>query len=259
MAVTGIQFRVKEPIRQMRIRAICGSRCLLVCLSITLTTASAKPQAAKPNLADCGGLDGQSKIRVQTEEVVVPITVIDRRGELVLDLAQQDFHVFDNGVEQEITHWELGGEPLAVALVIETSSHNMMMAPTIRAIGSIFTENILAAGGEGAVIAYNADVRVRQGFTQDHDLIEKAIKEVEFGPSDMKLYDAMLSAVRLLGDQHSARRRVMLIIGESQDSTSEAKLREHVNEITVEGGLNRLYVEGCKNGAGKFQNGKNRS
>jgi hypothetical protein len=51
-----------------------------------------------------------------------------------------------------------------------------MTGPTIRSIASIFTENILAADGEGAVITYRAEVLIRQGFTQDHDLIETTIK-----------------------------------------------------------------------------------
>jgi hypothetical protein len=86
----------------------------------------------------------QSKIRVPTNEVIAPVTVLDNRGEPVLDLAQKDFHVFDNGVEQTIDHWDLGGDPLAVALVVETSSHIKMMAPVIRGMGNIFKETVTA-------------------------------------------------------------------------------------------------------------------
>jgi VWFA-related protein len=217
----------------MRNRASTRAR-LLVCFWITLTATSTPAGSVYDTLSRTyKAQEVQSRIRVQTEEVLVPVTVSDKDGELVWDLTQRDFHVFDNGVEQEITHWDFGGMPLSVALVIETSSHNIMTALTIRSIASIFTENILAAEGEGAVITYSAEVQIRQAFTQDHDLIERVIKGVEFGPSEMKLYDAMHVAVRLLAGQRDNGRRVMLVVGESQDSTSQAKLKDVIREAAI--------------------------
>ena len=81
--------------------------------------------------------------------MIAPVTVFDKQGAPVLDLTQNDFHVFDNGAEQTIDHWDMGGDPLAVALVLETSSHIAMMAPVIRGMGSIFTETVMALNGDG--------------------------------------------------------------------------------------------------------------
>jgi VWFA-related protein len=171
-----------------------------------------------------GPPNAQNKIRVQTNEVVAAVTVLNKRGALVLDLAQSDFHVYDNGVEQAIDHWDLGGDPLAVALVIETSSHIQMMGPVIHGMGSIFTETVMALNGEAAVITYDSSVDVRQPFTQDHDAVARAINSVEFEAPEMRLYDAMAEAVDLLKAQPVTYRRVMLIVGESQDVASDAKL-----------------------------------
>jgi VWFA-related protein len=166
----------------------------------------------------------QNKIRVQTNEVVAAVSAFDKRGDLVLDLAQSDFHVFDNGVEQAIDHWDLGGDTLAVALVLETSSHIQMMAPVIHGMGSIFTETVMALNGEAAVITYDSTVEVRQAFTEDHDDVAHAIASVEFEAPEMRLYDAMAEAVELLKTRRAHYRRVMLIVGESQDIASDAKL-----------------------------------
>ena len=127
-----------------------------------------------------GPPNAQSEIRVQTNEVVAAVTVRNKQGDLVLDLGRSDFHVFDQGVEQTIDHWDLGGDPLAVALVIETSSHIQMMAPVIHRMGSIFTETVMALNGEAAVITYDSTVDVRQPFTDDHDAVARAIASVEF-------------------------------------------------------------------------------
>jgi VWFA-related protein len=166
----------------------------------------------------------KNQIRVITNEVTAAVTVTDPRGEFVLDLSQKDFHVFDDGTEQTIDHWDLGGDPVAVALVIETSSHIRMMAPVIRGMGSIFTETVMALNGEAAVITYDSTVDVRQPFTHDHDDIQQAIAKVEFDAPEMRLYDAMAEAVEQLKTRPASYRRVMLIVGESQDIASDAKL-----------------------------------
>jgi VWFA-related protein len=166
----------------------------------------------------------QSKIRVKSAEVVVPVTVVNAQGEPILDLAQRDFQAFDNGAEQTIDHWEMGGGPLAVALVIETSSHIQMMAPVVHGMGIIFTETVMAMNGEAAIITYDSTVDVRQPFTTDHDAIQRAIANVDFEAPEMRLYDAMDAAVKLLAAQPANFRRVMLVVGESQDDSLDTKL-----------------------------------
>ena len=37
-----------------------------------------------------------------------PVAVTDAKGELILDLQQKDFHVFDNGIEQTIETFDSG-------------------------------------------------------------------------------------------------------------------------------------------------------
>jgi VWFA-related protein len=187
---------------------------------IALLSSCAQGQSAPQT----GVAQAQNKIQVHTQEVIAPVTVLDKQGAPVLDLAQKDFHVYDNGVEQTIDHWDLGGDPLAVALVIETSSHIAMMAPVIHGMGSIFTETVMALNGEAAVITYDSTVDVRQPFTHDHDDVQAAIAQVKFEAPEMRLYDAMAEAVEQLKTRPANYRRVMLIVGESQDIASDTKL-----------------------------------
>jgi VWFA-related protein len=172
----------------------------------------------------------ENQIRVVTNEVVLSVTVTDPSGEFVLDLSQKDFRVFDDGVEQTIDHWDLGGDPLAVVLVLETSDRAHAMIPAVHSLGSIFTETVMALDGEAAVITYDSTVDVRQPFTQDHDAVENAIASAQFEDPARHLYDAMATAVELLKDQAPMRRRVMLVVGESRDDGSKANFGAVVRE-----------------------------
>lgn len=170
-------------------------------------------------------------IRITTNEVTVTVTVTDRHGNLVLDLTPGDFHVFDNGVEQKIDHWELGGDPLAVALVIDTSSRLYSMASAIHSLGIIFTDTVMALDSEAAVITYNSSVTERQKFTMNRDAVEKTIKTAKFdGSGEADLYDGMASGVRLLQTAPRKWHRVLLVIGESQDTHSTARLDQVVRD-----------------------------
>jgi VWFA-related protein len=175
----------------------------------------------------------KDRIRTHVNEVVVPVTVIDSKGELALELSQKDFHVFESGVEQSIDRFDLDGDPLAVVLVIEASSHIQAMAPVIHGMGTVFTETVMALSGEAAVVTYSSVIEVPQPFTQDHDSIEKAIAGVEFIAPEKKLYDGMAEAVELLKTQSSPYRRIMLVVGESQDYGSEAKLGDIVRDAQL--------------------------
>lgn len=164
----------------------------------------------------------------------MPVTVEDKRGELVLNLSQSDFHVFDDGSEQPIDHWDLGGDALAVALVVETSDHVQTILPTIRNTGGVFGEAVMGFGGEAEVISYDSGVNVVLPFTTDHDAVEKSIEKLDTGGTEMHLYDGMAQAVLDLKHQPSNLHRVMLVIGESRDLNSKATLVQTVRDAVSE-------------------------
>ena len=128
------------------------------------------------------------------------------------------------GVQADDRSLGLERRSAGVALVIETSSDIQMMAPVIHGMGSIFTETVMALNGGAAVITYDSTVDVRQPFKDDHDPIASAISNVEFETPEMRLYDAMAEAMDMLKARLVNHRHVLLIVGESQDIASDAKL-----------------------------------
>ncbi len=107
----------------------------------------------------------QSSIRVRVDLVNAPVVVRDAKGELVLDLAEKDFHIFDNGVEQKLEGFDMGGAPLSVVIVMETSSRIQALLPALRKTGVLFTETVVGENGDAAVIGYDDQVNHLQDFT----------------------------------------------------------------------------------------------
>lgn len=166
----------------------------------------------------------QGAIRVQVALVRAPVTVTDSKGDPVLDLQQKDFHVFDNGAEQKIEALDVGGQMLAAVLVFETSSRVAPLLPSIQKSAIVFTQTVVGPSGEAAVLSYDDSVNQVLPFSTDNDKIEKTISQLQPGNSGARLYDALAKAVGLLRGRPNGERRAIVIVGESGDTGSEAKL-----------------------------------
>src|SRR5213082_3723863 len=168
--------------------------------------------------------DTQAKVKVQVALVNTPVTVRDGRGEMVHNLEARDFQITDNGVAQRISHFDLGGDPLSLVILLETSSRIEPLLPQVRKTGILFTQTVMGPTGEAAVVGFNDSVDKLQDFTTNADLIENHIAQLGQGTSGSKLYDAMAVGVEMLSGRPPAtaadkpgRRRVLMILSEATD------------------------------------------
>lgn len=172
----------------------------------------------------------QLKLRVAL--VNTPVTVRDAKGNMINTLDAADFRVTDNGVEQKISHFDMGGEPVSVVVLIETSSRIEPLLPEIRKTGILFTQTVMASDGEAAVVGFNDAVDKLQDFTKNADAIEKTVATLQTGTDGARLFDAMAVAVEMLTGRPEpsadkpGRRRILVVMSDSVDSSSQAKLGE---------------------------------
>src|SRR3989441_8802293 len=149
---------------------------------------------------------------------------------MVNNLEAQDFQITDNGVAQQISHFDLGGDPISAVILIETSSRVAPLFPEMRKTGILFTQTVMGPSGEAAVVGFNDSIDKLQDFTTNSDLIENTIAHLGQGTSGSKLYDAMAAGVEMLSGRPQAapdkpgRRRVLMILSEATDGGSETKL-----------------------------------
>jgi VWFA-related protein len=181
----------------------------------------------------------QAKVKVQVALVNTPVTVRDGRGDMVHDLEAHDFHITDNGVAQQISHFDLGGDPISLVILVETSSRIAPLLPEMRKTGILFTQTVMGPTGEASVVAFNDSVDKLQDFTTNGDLIENTIAHLGQGTSGSKLYDAMAVGVEMLSGRPQATadkpglRRVLMILSEATDAGSEAKLGEVLRQAQL--------------------------
>jgi VWFA-related protein len=175
----------------------------------------------------------EGTIRVRVALVRAPVVVIDGKGEPILDLRQKEFHVLDDGADQTIESFDLGGEPLSAVLVFETSSRIAPLLPAVQKSAIVFTQTVVGPSGEGAVLSYDDSINHLLPFSTDNDRIEKTIATLKPGNSGAHLYDALAIAVGLLRDRPAERRRAIIVVGEASDNGSEEKLGRVLREAQL--------------------------
>src|ERR1700730_881075 len=212
---------------------------------LILTGLRGRAQARSGPIPPKPGMDVQQapkdmpKVKVQVALVNTPVTVRDSRGEMVHNLEARDFQITDNGVAQQISHFDMGGDPISLVILIETSSRIEALLPQGRKTGIPFTQTVMGPTGEAAVVGFNDSVDKLQDFTTNSDLIEDTIAHLGQGTSGSKLYDAMAVGVEMLSGRPQAtadkpgRRRVLMILSEATNAGSEAKLGEVLRQAQL--------------------------
>jgi VWFA-related protein len=219
---------------------------LTLTLLLALANVPARAQAPSGPIAPKPGAEvqqppknTQAKVKVQVALVNTPVTVRDGRGDMVHNLEAHDFHITDNGVAQQISHFDLGGDPISLVILVETSSRIAPLLPEMRKTGILFTQTVMGPTGEAAVVGFNDSVDKLQDFTTNGDPIENTIAHLGQGTSGSKLYDAMAVGVEMLSGRPQAtadkpgRRRVLMILSEATDAGSEAKLGEVLRQAQL--------------------------
>ena len=205
---------------------------LLVCSAWLRAQAPEGPLPPRPGQAVQAPPPG-AQLKVRVTLVSLPVTVRNSKGDMVHDLDAKDFRITDNGAEQKISHFDLGGDPVSMVVLIETSSRIEPIVPEIRKTGILLTQTVMGPEGEAAVVGFNDAVDKLQDFTSDADAIENTVTQLQAGTSGSRLYDAMAVGVDMLSGRmpqptadRPGRRRVMLVMSETVDVGSEAKLGE---------------------------------
>ena len=137
-------------------------------------------------------------IKVRSVLVNTPVTVRDKKGEMVNTLEQSDFHVTDNGVTQTIRHFNLGGDPISLVVVVETSWRIGPILPQIRKTGILISQAVVGPTGEAAVVGFDDRVHTLLDFTNDSDVMEQTMNGLQKGSAGSRLFDAMSRAVAML-------------------------------------------------------------
>src|SRR5262249_34017219 len=162
-------------------------------------------------------------IRIASNLVLIPVNVTDVRDRVVIGLVREDFKLFENQVEQSITHFASEDAPVSVCFVFDSSGS---MGSKLRSSREAVTEMLKTANpdDEHALIEFNQRPRILVPLT---DFAEEIHTALTFAQS--KGHTALLDAIYLaLQTMKKARhsRKALVIISDGGDNCSRYTVPE---------------------------------
>jgi VWFA-related protein len=175
--------------------------------------------------------DQAADIRVRSNLVVTPVTVIGSTGEFVYSLKKEDFDIFDNGQRQRIEGFESEPRRVALVIVVQTTRSVAPLIKNLESLSGVFSSLLLGPEGEAAVITYSDRVNVVQDFTSDSNTLMTTLGKL--GPQGVgaRLNDALARAVALL-ERRKNDRRIVVAFSTGFDDGSETNRAEVVRRAT---------------------------
>jgi VWFA-related protein len=156
--------------------------------------AKAKPKSATaaspaPSGNPAGAPARDSVIRVNVALVTVPTMVSDSAGKHVPDVPAQDFHVFEDGIEQPIDRVIPEVTPFNVVLMLDTSGSTLFKHSEITEAALAFVQT-LRPEDRVMVVSFDSYIYLDAAFTSDRAVLRRAILKTDTG-AGTRMYDAL--------------------------------------------------------------------
>jgi VWFA-related protein len=173
---------------------------------------------ALSSLVTFGQEGGDLKLRVDTTLVMIPVAVTDAQNRFVLGLQKNDFHLSEDGAEQNIAIFSGEDAPLSVGLVFdESGSMGYKLRNSQEAISRFL--KTMTAEDETFLVEFSDTAKLTVGFTGDSGKIQVALTKAQPGG-----LTAMLDAVNVsLREMKNARnsRKAIVIVSDGGDNNSQ--------------------------------------
>ena len=181
---------------------------------------------------------------IKTTSVAVNVYAIaeGRHGRLIRDLSKDDFELTEDGAPQTIEFFSRETDaPLSLGVAIDTSASQGHLLKTEQESAKKFLHSVLRRGDQAFVMNFDADVNLRQDFTNEPRELAQAIDATEINSTGRSvlqddkeppqggthLFDAVyLASNELMKARYG--RKVLVLVTDGEDEGSKVTLRKAI-------------------------------
>jgi Ca-activated chloride channel family protein len=169
-------------------------------------------------------------LRITANLVSVPVTVINRQGQYVAGLQQNDFRVYEDGVEQTIAHFSDVDRPFSVVLLMDTSGSTSTFLDQIKRAAKAFVEQLRPLDTVRPVYFHGEIKSLTNVGSGDPQLLDTVIDQLQPGPEMMgtRLYDAVDFSFHLLKPE--PKRKAIVLFTDGENTWGKATLKGTLRE-----------------------------
>ena len=173
----------------------------------------------------------QQPIKVQVNEVIVPVTVLDEKGKFVSNLEQKDFQILDQNQPQTIQFFTRErNQPVVIGFLLDLSNSSRTQWKNFEQAAEEMVLQMLPGDKKyaGYLIGYGNEAELMVNTTSDPEPMLEKLRKVKPG-GGAALYDAIYQACSsrtLVQGEPVEPRRIIIVIGDGNDNSSKKTLDE---------------------------------
>jgi Ca-activated chloride channel homolog len=197
-------------------------------------------------------------LRVRVNLVEVGCNVFAPDGTAVRGIPRSDFHIFQDGVEQNLTHFDASSQGASIALIMDASPSVLPDTDAMKAAGKQLIAN-LSPADQVAVVEFAEHTFLLLPFSRNRELLQKAIARVDVrGLFSQAIGSNIYRSVYLAADElfpgHTGRKAIILLT-DGQDSGLGLNLDgegvwlrtgDPANRVTLEDVVRALSSQGIE-------------
>jgi VWFA-related protein len=169
-------------------------------------------------------------VRIDTNLVTVPVSVMDRQGKFISDLRREQFHVFENGVEQPIAHFAPTDNPFTVALLLDTSGSTFFHLWEIKEAAIAFAKQ-LRPQDRVLVVTFDRLVMLLTEATNDLNVVTEVIQRDAITGFSTRLYDAIDLVIKRRLNKIPGRKAIVLFTDGVDTSSYQASYKSTLRAV----------------------------
>lgn len=190
---------------------------------------STKPDTQTQSQSSSSDPNAEEVLKIDTTLVSIPVTVLDRSGRFVPNLTRCDFHIYEDGVMQEVSEFSAVESPFHVVLLLDTSNSTRFKMDEIHSAALAFV-NQLRAQDQVMVVSFDSNIQTHCEFTSNRDVLRSAIYETRTG-GGTKLYDAVDFVVNERLAKIQGRKAIVLFTDGVDTSSRRANARSNIELV----------------------------
>jgi VWFA-related protein/TonB family protein len=187
-----------------------------------------QPQPARPADAQAAEeVDEDDVVRVDSNLVIIPASVVDGRGRAITDLKVEDFELKVDGEVKPIGELTRAETPVHVALLFDNSASLSAAREFEKQAAVRFFKSVVRPIDRAAVYSISTVPTLAQGLTND---VPRLVRTIErFGTPDgaTALFDTVAQAADYM--RPLVGRKVLVLVSDGTDTVSDVDFDEAVN------------------------------
>ena len=186
-------------------------------VAVLVALASLEAQQAEPR-------QESFRFRTGVELINVTATVTDASGRFVSGLRKDDFSLFEDGAQQEITHFNSDRVPVSLGIALDTSgSMDGEKMVAAREALERFLFDLLGPEDEVFLYRFDSHVELVNGWTKDRTRLRSALGRLS-PRGGTAMYDAIAEAIPL-AQSGRHKKKALLVISDGNDTSSQTDVR----------------------------------